>query len=452
MFILSSISIVVIEGNIFLLLIPFLMFLIALPIAISIFSDWNYSVISLLLPYSIGLLWISVSCYFRIYLNDNSQNEGSDAFFFYKVASANLDISLVQLVILSEGSLAIIIWEKIYKLLSSVGFGETQLFGLLVNNTLMALSCVISLKGISSFFDNDSKAIINYINIYSCCAIFWLFTSIHVRDSFIIFFTAILLYYCTIFVLRYDVKSFITLLLIAVALTLIFPFLRSEFIFIPFVFFASTLSPFFFLVKEKRDRNLRLIFLSVLMFILLSVFLYFSDYNPLETLVKGREGYMSEVQETSSSSSLGARLIVNSPLPIRIILGSIYLHIFPVPFWYGFKLDTIYDLFKSLNGIFVWFLFPFVFAALRMWSALSAKMKRFLFFNALIYIIGTLGIAMTSLETRHHAIFYLPLFNVAIISILDVNRLKNTYRRDLLVIIGFIFLVHVAWIMLKLIF
>lgn len=76
-------------------------------------------------------------------------------------------------------------------------------------------------------------------------------------------------------------------------------------------------------------------------------------------------------------------LIVSQPLPIRLVLGSVYLFVFPIPVWSGFQLESAYPLFKSLNAIYFYFLLPFLVISFRvLWRDAFSRTPLRLFFGS----------------------------------------------------------------------
>lgn len=359
-----------------------------------------------------------------------------------------VDSGLNELLITSEGAFAIYVWVFIYKFFSTIGFQQTPTIGIIFNSWLLAIGCVIGVNIVKLIY-NEIRISRNFIVLYSLCAIYWLFGSVHIRDSFVVLLAISQFYFVIKYLKRKSIQSFIVLVITTIISSLFFPFLRTEFYFIPILFFAAAIFiPNFFGEKKKNT----LIVVSVLIFILLTFsFLLFGGYIDLilDVLERGQKGYLDEIAETASSSSLGVKLIIDQPILIRLILGSVYMHIYPIPFWYGFKTDTIYDLFKSLNLFFLWGTLPLVYIVMREIKKQEKVLKEIILFCISVYIILVLAIAGTSLETRHLAVFFVPLLVIAAKPNLSNTLTFGLYKRTLAKILLLVVFVHLGWIALK---
>lgn len=447
-FIIGIISISIFEQDISIFFLPYFILLISAVIFFVLKIRSKAALSGFFLYFSINLFWVGISVLFRNYFGDYSQNN-TDAFFFYQMSTKSaVDNRLSELVLTSEGAFAIYTWVYVYKFFTLFGFTQTPTIGILFNSWLLSIGCVVSVK-IVNFIYNDERISKKFIILYSFCAIYWLFGSVHVRDSFVVLLTIIQLYF-TIYYLKYRTTfSYISLLLISILCTFIFPFLRTEFYFIPMLFVAgATFIPLFLRTKNKNT-ILLVSFLAVL--ISIGFVLFISGYADIifEVLERGQKGYLDEVAETASSSSLGVKLIINQPLLLRLILGSVYLHLYPIPFWYGFKTDTIYDLFKSLNLFFLWGIIPLVYIGICNARRYEQVLKEITFFCIAIYLTLVLAIAGTSLETRHLSVFFVPLLIIAVKPDLKESLTKRQYKKILARLLSVIVFIHLAWIILK---
>lgn len=397
--------------------------------------------------YTIGIFWILIASIYRIYLNDHLQNT-LDANNFYVFASMSFDnVSLLDLVSYTEGSLAIYIWSFFYKFFDLIGFGTPIIIGVLLNNLNVCFTGLIGLKICKLLYPNKPHIWNTYVIIFPLCAIFWLFQSVHIRDSFILLMITIM-YLFSIKYLYYNRRNDLILFIIVCLLFFFaFPFLRTEFYILPILFLILAYS----INKLVTSKNILVLFLLVF-FLVISVviFLNFSEsYGKLlNYFFLAKNGYADEVNSASAGNSLGQLLIFNQPIFIRIILGVIYLQIYPIPFWFGFKLDTIYDLFVSLNLIFWLCILPLVYLSLNNLKTHSKVVKVIQIYSLLLYLIMVVAITTTSLEIRHIAVFYVPLIIQA--STFELNKInKKKYIQLLSKVFLFEILIHILWFILK---
>jgi hypothetical protein len=171
----------------------------------------------------------------------------------------------------------------------------------------------------------------------------------------------------------------------------------------------------------------------------------------VEKMEDGNESYNALTLEESGDSSLGNQLIVSSPLPIRLVLGSAYLFVFPIPFWTGFQLVSVSLLFKSLHVLFMYGITPLFLLAF--WQIIHDKLLRTVPILFLLFLsIGfTLAVAYTSLETRHFSAFLLPVLIVSMQPDLEEKHNELIYFKLLKWFLGIIITIHFAWILIKLI-
>ena len=96
----------------------------------------------------------------------------------------------------------------------------------------------------------------------------------------------------------------------------------------------------------------------------------------LEAQSKGIMGYTEQAANTRSTGSLGIRLVVNQPLPIRLVLGSGALMNL-IPLWTNFKIGLLdYHWIKGYNGIYQVVVLPFFFAGFLAVFRLSRRVRK----------------------------------------------------------------------------
>jgi hypothetical protein len=400
--------------------------------------------------FSVGLFWIAVSSFFRIYLFDYSQNT-SDAYFFYqKSIDFKSKESINELIILTEGSLAVYFWRLIYSLTSFFGFASTPFYGIIFNNLILSFTAIIGVKISNIIFNNDMERAKRFILYFCSCGIFWLAASVHMRDAFIIFLTTILFYFAIKQINNNTTKNKLVFFGIVIFFTVLFPFLRTEFYFIPAFIFFCTFLPSLFLQRHKFIRYIPFLLLFIFLIVVISNLGLF-DFNLLEVLNRGKRGYQEEIDVTANAGSLGVKLVIDQHPLVRLLIGSLYLQIYPIPFWYGFKTDTIYDFFKSINLFFLWGILASIYVCLKEISFYTLEVKKYLFFSLFIYLLMVFAISMSSLETRHLGCFFVPIIIIACAP--DYTKKINVKRFKIAIfnILLFILLVHVSWGILKLI-
>jgi hypothetical protein len=392
----------------------------------------------------------TVSGLSALYRSFSGDLQGDAVNFFENASFALSGWSLQDIALVTEGSLAVILWRTVFDIMALLGFPREQYVGILINVLFIALNGVLALKMARLIFGNDCYRFRRLILLFSLCGLFWLFSGILIRDSLVLLGVNFLLYFW-IKLLRYPKFNFHLILLVFVSILgfIYFGFMRAEFIFVPFALaLAGTVS--LFLGKNlKSSRHFsRLFFVTACIALGTFFFLYGSDL--LEALLKGQESYGEAGSSNHGDGSLGMALIVNQSMPIRLLAGSIYLFIFPIPIWSGFQFESAYHLFKSFNAIFNYYLIPLIcLAFLKLWKHASERspIALFLVFTLLGF---TIAIAGTSLETRHLGAFIVPALILALFPDLRIEKVNSNYWQLFFALVGCIFVIHYLWIFLKL--
>lgn len=408
-----------------------------------------------------------------------------DANHFFSLSSdANtFNLSLSEIIHVTEGAGAIIIWNYLYEFFSLLGFEKGPYIGIILNITLIALAAVVGIKVLKILYGNDESRMMRFTLFFGLCGTFWLFASLHVRDSFILFAMTLFLYCWVRYLAQFNVMNLVLLFLATFVSFEIFGYLRYEFALIPFALLAAGAVAVLGESLCNKGSGLLSAMANTLSLIIVVSFAYFLskvgflssfEYIPkanalpvmgsshpivstildtlnvvVDPLFSGNEQYMGDSREESGGVSLGFQMIVNQALPIRLILGSAYLYIFPIPFWMGFQVESSYDLFKSLHVLYMYVITPlFMLAMARIFFSKELQTKPILFL--LFTLLGfTLSVSYTSLETRHLGPFLPALILLAMIPDLTVDRDRLLYRNTFAVFLCFIATVHVAWAILK---
>jgi hypothetical protein len=395
------------------------------------------------ISFSVSIFFYFISLLFLIYFNDDSQLD-SDALNFFNLSTKFEEFDLITLRIFSEGSLAIIIWKKIYNFFEIVGFKKEFYVGIFFNIFLFSFSSFLILK-ISKLVNNmNTKKINNLIFFYSFSGLLIFFANSHIRDIFIFFFFNLMVYfflYCKVF---YK-KLFIPIsLILSVIFGIIFFYLRTEYLALPVLVFISFLieKP---ILKFINSTNKVIPALTFLFICVISI-LFIVNTQIFEFLKSGYDGYRlanENVQSLNNSQSLATILIINQPLIIRYFLGLVYFIFNPIPFWSGFFSGSYYLFLKSLHVIMMYFLVPVFYLKLLKKSFYSKHLLSLF----IIFFIGYSSIVLTSLELRHLGTF-LGLFFI-LVSDFDFKSNKNIYKKTLNFFLLSILFVHLLWIIIK---
>jgi hypothetical protein len=408
-----------------------------------IFSKWERKIYFKV--YIIGTIAVGVSGIYRNYLGDA---QGDAQLFFYYASSSFIDgASLTDISLISEGPLAIIIWKYLYNIMELLGFPRDQYIAIIFNTLIVAISGVFSMKIALKIYGDDCYRCNRLIFLYSTCGIFFIFSGILLRDSYILLIFNILIYIWCFPLVKYRFNfSVLIVSIISLFFSLLLGFFRTEFLYLPILIGLSAL---FSLYLSNKIKGVELF--SYALFVLVIIGYFFIGYwgDILFLLERGKGGYSDLAVNMASTDSLGIQLIISQPAPIRITLGLISLFFFPIPIWSGFQLGSAYLLFKSLNAIFFYFFIPLFFMGL--YQIIKSKFVRspILLFNIFLAIGLSFLVSSTSLEVRHLAVFYTPFFLVGLLPDLRINKNFKNYIRIFCMLFALIFLAHLVWLLIK---
>jgi hypothetical protein len=343
----------------------------------------------------------------------------------------------------------VVLWRAVYDLFAAIGFEKTRYIGIAVNVLLVAMSGVIGVKMTKLTFGHDNPRVNRFILLFSLCGIFWLFASLHLRDAAVLFTFSALAFYWLKYMAVPRAVNLGWLVGANIGAFVVFGYLRYDFLLVPLATIAAGLAAIALDSSSKGTRRRWALVTAGLMSVALALLLVFLPSDLFDVLLHAKETYAEFSVESQDANSLGNQIIVNAPLLTRLVLGSAYLLIFPIPVWSGFQLDSAYQLLKSLNALFMYGLIPLL--ALAIWRIATRKAFRTASLLHLLFLaVGfTLAIAGTSLETRHLGVFLMPVLVLAALPDLSSRSERVTYQCLLVCFVASMVLIHFAWAILK---
>jgi hypothetical protein len=397
-----------------------------------------------LLVCAVCWFWAGIAAIFLELVSADSQ--GPDVWYFYNVVTDKDFIPFNEGKIVQNAG-PIYIWKIVYEFSELLGFTKGFYIGVTFNVFIVTITSLIGLKMVRVIYPNDAERRSRFIIIYASCGMFWLFGSIHLRDSMALFSITLLMLIWIIYLGKSNITNFIILIIASVVGILVLGFVRTEFVFVPGALLLAGMAAEFIGGTKKRHINILLIACLVIglatfgyLFIddLLGAFENTSRYNELSNVESG-------------TNSLGNSLVINQSWPLRLVFGAIYLLLFPIPFWVGFQLDSIYHLYKSFNVILMYFLIPLCGLAIQ--RLIKNRLLRtppilFMVFCAVgfIFLIG-----YSSLEGRHFGSFYIPIIVLALLPKIERGADLFAYKCYLMIFLLFVIVLHLAWIALKMV-
>jgi len=348
--------------------------------------------------------------------------------------------------------LALFAWQQVYKLTWLLGLKFGPYTAVMFNALVMSLAAGITTATARELFGNDTWRLRRVGILFAFCGLFILFGAVWLRDCFTTFFNALVLWG----LVRWLVRPVMTNLLFALAATGIgicaMLYLReASIVMFGFFWFLA----FLFWLQRERMNPARLIAVWLVLCASMIAVPYILGFLSTSTANQSRyiEGYSAQSEERMEVDSLAMQMIVRQPLPIRLVVGSGFLMVFPMPLWAYLKSDiTDYHLIKTWHGFYQVLIMPLVFAGfLAVFCMFQRDRKRAvpLVFLAAYLLMNLLAVVATSMEQRHLAQF-MPAF--IIVAALPGTRQNGTRRGVWHVAIAWFALVallHLAWIVLK---
>jgi hypothetical protein len=409
-------------------------------------GDYERSAFRLI--FAVCLFWAGVAAIYAGYFNDRNQLT-SDAAGLFALASGEAgDLPLDDITRLTVGAGAVVLWRSAYNLFAAGGFEKGQYIGITLNIVLVSMTGVIGVKMVKLVFGRDAARLHLFVVLFSLCGMFWLFASLHLRDSALFIVFSALTFYWVQYLSSSHIANLACLVGASVGAFLLFAILRIQFALIPVAMTAAGVAAMV-IGSSPTHKQQRWGLVTVAIVAVLAVVLFvLLPQDLFDTIVRGKEMYAEVASEAADGGSLGNQL-VNAPLLARLVLGAAYILIFPVPVWSGLQEGTAYHLFKTFHALFMYGLIPLL--ALATWRVVKRKEVRTAPVLYLLFVaIGlTLAVAGTSMETRHSGVFLVPALVLATLPNLTDRAECESYRRLSVLFACLVFLIHLAWLVLK---
>lgn len=351
--------------------------------------------------------------------------------------------------------LAVGIWQVIYHLRLLLGMDYGQYVGVMFNAFVMGLTGSITVRTARALFGNDVWRLRRVAVLFAICGLFLLFGSILIRDCFTIFFNSLVLLGIIRWLCRPTSRSLLFAGMLTAISVIAMAYLRSRSV-VLFGLFVLLASMCWFLAK--RLNIARIIAISMVLIALLFASNYLMNYFKVSRGLQSKniDKYEAIMEAGHKKDSLGMRLIVQQPLPIRLVLGTGSLMVHPIPLWANFtgKNDRAvhhrgeYHIIKGYHGIYQILVLPLVFTGFILIIKGFLKDRKQvipLVFLAAYLLITTLAVVATSMEQRHLAQFMPALIIIAAIPDTRSKHTRKTLKAISILWFTVVVLVHLAW-------
>lgn len=333
----------------------------------------------------------------------------SDAIYLYRFSTEPgiQQYAISELRSYTDGSLSVLLWNILYLVNSQIGFENKPYIGTLLNSFLVGLSAALTTRTARFIFGSDTRKLKLLEILLATCGMFWLFGAIHIRDSFVLFLTTLLMYGFIRILSCFVLRNVFVFMFILASVSVSMYYIRDEII--PIIAVLCVIGFMIWAICIQRISFHAMFLMSFLLFI---PFLYSAiHYIPytLEYMAQIREFYTQHILNSGGGSGLAYYWVVDQPVIIRLIMGSLYMSIFPIPLWgYFTPLYGEYHWIKGYHGFYMVAIVPFGIVAIYNVSKQLVRGESGLsphIYLVLSTILGLLAVVATSLETRHYGLF-----------------------------------------------
>ena len=375
---------------------------------------------------------------------------GDDVFRFYQF-SVGTRYDLQDLKEQLNGALAVLVWQFVYDIARTLGIRDAPWIGVAVNSTLVALSAAVTASMARLARMEHEVRAFKITLLSGLCGLYFLSGALFLRDAFLLLAVALLLRSMTHAAQDPKSRAYFSLILNVALSAFFFWYLRASSIGILAVFLIVFSFISFGDVASSPQRA------SAFLLVIISLIFaasFIDDFlsSSVEEALHVNEAYSTGAEIRARRGSLGSRFIVTQPLPVRIVLGSVYQILVPIPFWGGFTVGSEYQFIKSYQSIYFVGIFPLIICG----SIISFHRYRQRTFTGIhemfvvAFAFSSLAcVSATTLDNRHLGQF-MPAF-IYIASIPRTEKpavrvlMRNWSRRWYFAIL----LTYAAWLLLK---
>jgi len=405
-----------------------------------------------LLTFSTGVLVAGGCQSYATLVHGQAMSAGDANLFYGYMQEFPPYASYAELAALLNAPLAVVIWQWVYRIASSLGMQHGPWLGVLLNCLVVGLSGTVTILIGREALGEDRRALRKIGTLYALCGLFMLFAGLFLRDCFALLANA-LVFWIMIRTLNRPTVPHVLFALVAMFLLRGFMLgIRTSAIPLFVLFMGLTVACWFF---RKRLDLPRVLVLGLLAGGI--VFIYDLAVRYANLAVAGvafrSEMYSSMATLSARQGSLGQALIVNQPLPIRLLIAPFSMMMCPIPIWaYIQPQAEEYHLLKTWHSIYSLLVVPLAACGAAMtvrhwlrnrWDAMPAVLI------LLFALIPLLAIAATSLETRHYAQFLPAMIILAAIPDRRDAGVRDQTNRAMVTWISLVACLQVAWAVLR---
>lgn len=351
-----------------------------------------------------------------------------------------------------ESTLPVFIWQQCYKAAYVLGAPFGPYVAVTFNAAVIGVTGSVTVRIAREIFGDDEWRLRRVRILFASCGLFILFGAILLRDCFALSINVVILW---LFVRWFRRQTVIEALIACVALgagMYVMEYLRPGVALLMATYLGlAALALFTTRVKRIPVIMATIIGISVILLSTSLVFNYLSISRQLQT--QEMLLYSDLSAYASGDSSLGMRLIINQPLPVRIVFGTAAMAISPIPLWANFNgSGTEYHWIKGYNGFYQVIVLPLI--ILGVYQVLRARyipQSQLVVWRFMVgyLVVNTVAVVATSMEQRHLAQFLPAAVVLAVLPDLRDARIRNKLRNVWVGWMAIVICVHVFWGILK---
>lgn len=404
----------------------------------------KYEFKAFLLSFSTNFIWTSITAIFRQRGNDVFQLKSDANAFFMHSKNINKELSVDELIRVTDGGGAVFIWKKFYSFFDSWNIALEPYIGIYINCIIVAITAVILIKIVKTIYGYDTRKMLLASYLYAFLGTLWIYGSLHLRDSYILLLMTILIWLIVRTLQKFSIIRILTLIAYSVAWIAFFKYLRIEYKYIPIAAIGIAFAASSFGAKNVISKS------AIVLLVVCNLVFIAINYSQLTATLES-DSDLEVAKQWDVGNSLGGKYVLNAPIPMRMTLGSFYVHAFPVPAWAGFtQLDSAYHFIKSTTAIYTLFVVPLALAgAMKAYRNRRQKFNAMVIFTAGFYLLFTISVVMTSLEGRHLGSFAAALIILAIYPDRRVPRERKSIKFWTVSWLSAVVITHIGYFILK---
>lgn len=405
-----------------------------------------------ILTYAVAILAGGIAqCYSQAVFN-NPQSTPDALNIFFPLISARPPFLTLENMPYINSPIAVIAWQQVYKLTWLLGLEFGPHIGVMSNACMMGLVASLTVRTAREFYGEDLRRLNLVGSLFAFNGLFILFGAILIRDCFTTALNVLTLWGIVQWLFRPTLRNLLIATFFVGTSAYAMAYLRVQAILL-FGIYALLACLFWFLAKKLDPLRLIVVIFSLVVLLIATPTLYSHANFTEDNQDSWREGYVKQSETASEAGSLGMSILINQPMPIRMLIGSGLLMIYPIPLWAYFNTEsTDYAWIKGYNGIYQVLVTPLAI------SGFVLVVRKFMknrqeaipqFFLVVYFLINMAAVVATSLEQRHYAQFIPAFIILAALPdtrVAKVNQLRRTITRWWLFAV---FAIHVAWLSLK---